>query len=595
MTRPWFAGRPRALLALAATLIGCGGSVGRGASRAREQASIQLATLIAEAERLERDVDPITAAQDGDTAALALLPDVRPEALDAFAARRKALLAALARIDVRALSEAEALDHRLLTDANQIALEGHALDLPRLAFQSDEGFHTLGDYLAGTSTLRDAADAEAWLTRIAALPAFYAQNVDNLRRGVATGFTQPRLVIERVLAVARAQAALAPAESPLLAPLRALPPRGAARAQRLARGEASIRDAVLPAQRSFAAFLADTYLPAARPALGARTLPNGEAVYRFLVRRETTTALTPDEVHAIGTREVARIRARMDDTVARTGFRGSFAEFLHFLRSDARFYAESAERLLERASALAKRADESLPRVFGTLPRLPYGVRPVPAELAEGYTSGRYWPGSPKLGQAAAYLVNTAHLDQRPLYELPALTLHEAVPGHHLQIALAQELDGLPYFRRNAAPTAYVEGWALYAESLGEELGLYADPYALFGRLSFEMWRACRLVADVAIHWRGASLEEARSCFTDNSALAPHNIETELERYVSWPAQALAYKLGELRIVSLRRAAEAKLGARFDVRAFHDAVLLGGALPLDVLEARVHAFIARAL
>jgi uncharacterized protein (DUF885 family) len=291
-------------------------------------------------------------------------------------------------------------------------------------------------------------------------------------------------------------------------------------------------------------------------------------------------------------REVARIRARMDETLVRTGFRGSFAEFLHFLRSDRQFYAESAERLLERASEIAKRADESLPRVFGTLPRLPYGVRPVPPELAEGYTSGRYWPGSLKLGQSAAYLVNTTQLEQRPLYELPALTLHEAVPGHHLQIALAQELDALPYFRRYAIPTAYVEGWALYAESLGEELGLYRDPYELFGRLSFEMWRACRLVADVEIHWHGASLDEARRCFADNSALAPHNIETELERYVSWPAQALAYKVGELRITALRRAAEQQLGTRFDVRDFHDAVLAGGALPLDVLSAQVEAYIA---
>ena len=588
--------RARTLFALVATTLGCGGAA-RGTARTPrgDDASAQLAVLLGEAEQIERACDPVTAAQDGDATALSLLPDVRPEALEGYSARRQALRTALHRIDARALSDADALNHQLLSEATALALEEHALDLPRLAFQNDEGFHTLADYLAGTTTLRSEADADAWLRRIAALPAFYAQNVANLQRGVDTRFTQPRLVVERVLATARRAAAAPARDSPLLAPLRALPGSlpTALRTQLHERGEQLVQQQVLPAQRAFVAFLEQTYLPAARPALSVRSLSNGDSVYRFLVRRETTSSLAPDEIHALGLREVARIRARMDETLVRSGFRGSFAEFLHFLRSDRQFYSENAERLLERASEIAKRADESLPRVFGTLPRLPYGVRPVPPELAEGYTSGRYWPGSPKLGQSAVYLVNTLHLDQRPLFELPALTLHEAVPGHHLQIALAQERDALPYFRRYALPTAYVEGWALYAESLGEELGLYRDPYELFGRLSFEMWRACRLVADVEIHWHGASLDEARRCFTDNSALAPHNIETELERYVSWPAQALAYKVGELRITALRRAAEQQLGTRFDVRDFHDAVLAGGALPLDVLAAQIEAYIAR--
>jgi uncharacterized protein (DUF885 family) len=226
-----------------------------------------------------------------------------------------------------------------------------------------------------------------------------------------------------------------------------------------------------------------------------------------------------------------------------------------------------------------------------TLPRLPYGVRPVPEEIADGYTTGRYWSGSLALGQAAAYMVNTSRLDQRPLYELPALTLHEAVPGHHLQIALSQELETLPYFRRNISPTAFVEGWGLYAEFLGEEMGMYRDAYERFGRYSYEMWRACRLVADTGVHWLGWDLERARRCFTENSALAPHNIQTELERYVSWPGQALAYKVGELRLRALREKAERRLGERFNVREFHDVILLGGPLPLDVLEGRVNAWL----
>ena len=249
------------------------------------------------------------------------------------------------------------------------------------------------------------------------------------------------------------------------------------------------------------------------------------------------------------------------------------------------------EELLEKASEIAKRADDRLPALFGTLPRLPYGVRPVPADIAEGYTTGRYWPGSLAAGQAGGYMVNTSDLDQRPLYELPALTVHEAVPGHHLQIALAQELDGMPYFRRNASATAFVEGWGLYSEFLGEEMGIYRDPYERFGRYSYEMWRACRLVADTGIHWLGWDIEQARQCFTENSALAPHNIQTELERYISWPGQALAYKIGELRFRALRKEAESTLGERFDIRAFHDVILLSGALPLDVLEARVREWI----
>ena len=258
------------------------------------------------------------------------------------------------------------------------------------------------------------------------------------------------------------------------------------------------------------------------------------------------------------------------------------------LRTDPRFYAKTPQELLEKASEIAKRADDRLPPLFGTLPRLTYGVRPVPADIAEGYTTGRYWPGSMVAGQAGGYMVNTSHLDQRALYELPALTVHEAVPGHHLQIALSQELERhavLP--SQHAVTTAFVEGWGLYSEFLGEEMGIYRDPYERFGRYSYEMWRACRLVADTGIHWLGWDIEQARRCFAENSALSPHNIQTELERYISWPGQALAYKIGELRFRALRQEAEEALGERFDVRKFHDMLLLGGALPLDVVETRV--------
>jgi uncharacterized protein (DUF885 family) len=291
---------------------------------------------------------------------------------------------------------------------------------------------------------------------------------------------------------------------------------------------------------------------------------------------------------------VARIRTEMDQVLKETGFKGSFPEFLTYLRTDPRFYAHSRQELMEKASEIAKRADDKLPMLFKrSMPRLPFGVREVPREIEAQYTTGRYSPGSMQLGVAGAFLVNTGKLDQRPLYELPALALHEAVPGHHLQIAISQELDAQPWFRRHAHTTAFVEGWGLYSEFLGREMGIYRDAYERFGKLSYEMWRACRLVADTGIHWKGWSLEQARACFRDNSALAPHNIETELQRYVGWPGQALGYKMGELKLKELRHKAETQLGARFDVREFHDAVLLGGPLPLDMLEQRIDAWIAQ--
>jgi uncharacterized protein (DUF885 family) len=281
----------------------------------------------------------------------------------------------------------------------------------------------------------------------------------------------------------------------------------------------------------------------------------------------------------------------MDTEMRAAGWTGDFAGFLNFLRTDPQFYATTREDLLEKASEIAKRADYGLPKLFGTLPRLPYGVVPTPREIEAQSTTGRYYLGSPKLGQAGAYLVNTGALRERPLYELPALTVHEAVPGHHLQIALSQELGELPYFRRNASVTAFTEGWGLYSEFLGVEMGIYRTPYERFGKLSYEMWRACRLVADTGIHWKGWTKEQARACFTENSALSAGNIEAELNRYIGWPGQALAYKIGELKLKELRARAEQRLGDRFDPRTFHDAVLLNGPLPLDVLEQRIDRWI----
>lgn len=564
-------------------------------AQSADTAEQALTQAIEDYERIIRRIDPITAGSEGDRDALRRWPDPRPESEKNFADELAAVGKRLDQIDASRLSAESALNRALASRAIRLAVQEAGFDFSRIAFQNDSGFHTLADYVARTSQIATRDDADAWLARLEALPAYYDRNIANLRRGIQTRYTQPRIVVDRVIDVARQQADARAEDSSLLLPFAKLPAAIPESVQSDYRRKALsiVRDRIVPKQKAFVDFLTKEYLPAARPAIGWRSTPDGEATYRFLARRETTTDMTPDEIHQLGQSEVARIRALMEETIAETGFKGGFAQFLQMLRTDPKFYPRSPQELLEKASEIAKRADGGLPPLFNTLPRLTYDVRPVPAEMAEGYTTGRYWGGSMKLGQPGGYMVNTSRLDQRPLYELPALTVHEAVPGHHLQIALAQELDGLPYFRRTSGPTAFVEGWGLYSEFLGEEMGIYRDAYEMFGRYSYEMWRACRLVADTGIHWLGWDIEKARACFTENSALSSHNIQTELERYISWPGQALAYKIGELRLRALRRDAEAALGEKFNVREFHDVVLLGGAMPLDVLESRVKEWVAK--
>lgn len=521
------------------------------------------------------------------------LPDVSPAAERACAATLRAVDAALATIEPAALSADERLTHELLRWTIAGWLDALPFDEARLPFNSDGGFDVTLLYRAG-QPLADEKKAQAWLQLLSEVPRWYAQNIANARRGIKTGFVQPKPTAEAVLKRARRAAALGPDDDPLLAPLRALPASlpEARRAELLAQGEKLVREGVVPARRDFARFMAREYLPHAAQSLAASDLPDGRAYYAFLVRRHTTTDLTPDQVHDIGLQEVARIRAEMERTLREAGFDGTLAAFIAWLRHEPRFYATSRQQLLEKAAEIAKRIDGELPAHFGTLPRLTYGVRPVPAEIEDGYTTGRYFSGDPRQHRAGGLMINTSHLEQRPLYELPALVLHEGVPGHHLQVALAQEQADAPKFRRNLYVTTYGEGWGLYAERLGETMGIYRDPYERFGRLSYEMWRACRLVADTGLHWKHWTLDEARACFADNTALSPLNIEVELQRYVSWPGQALAYKMGELKLVELRRKAEAALGDRFDERGFHDALLLHGALPLSVLERQVDAWIA---
>ncbi len=407
------------------------------------------------------------------------MPDVRPETQQAIAKQLESIGERLATINASGLAEDAALNHQLLTRRRRDPRRSNSHSTCR-AFPSenDSGFHTLLDYLARTTAIGSREDAEAWIARLEATPAYYEQNLANLQRGIKTKYTQPRIVADRVLEggsqtgehQGRKTARCCCHSSACLRAFRRRRKRNIAR-----RRSRSCVIAFCRRRRSSpTSWKRNISVPPVPSSRGGRC-PTASS-YKFFVRRETTTQMTPDEIHQLGQSEVTRIRGLMEKTIAETGFKGSFADFLKMLRTDPRFYAKTPEELMEKASEIAKRSDDRLPRLFGTLPRLSYGVRPVPADIAEGYTTGRYWGGSMQLGQAGGYMVNTSHLDQRPLYELPALTVHEAVPGHHLQIALSQELSDIPYFRRNTSPTAFTEGWGLYSEFLGEEMGIYRDP-----------------------------------------------------------------------------------------------------------------------
>ncbi|MBS0384113.1 MAG: DUF885 family protein [Proteobacteria bacterium] len=558
----------------------------------QQQGDARLAAVIAAYEQLERRVDPLTAGGEGDRAALRRLPDASPEAAAALKRDLTALRTQLAQVPDHGLNDADTINRAFLMRVISEGIEEIDFDDARMPISNGDGYFTLLSSLAYNTPIQSADDAEAWIARLQAAPLWYQQNLANARRGIATGWVQPRIVSERALATARAQ--LNSLTDTLLLPFAQMPPTiPAADQQRYRdRARAIIHDQILPQQQATVTFLQNEYLPHSRTTIGLNAIPNGRAYYSFLARSFTTTTMTPEQIHALGESEVARIRAEMEQEIRASGFHGDFAAFVNFLHTDPQFYARTGEELTMRYAETAKRADAQLPRLFGTLPRLTYGIRVIPAETAEGSTTAYYTQGSPALGQSGTYWINLTHLNQRPLYEMSALTLHESVPGHHLQIALAQEQGELPYYRRNANVTAFIEGWGLYAESLGEDMGMYRTPYERFGRLSYEMWRACRLVADTGIHWMGWDIERARQCFAQNTALSPHNIQTELERYVATPGQALAYKIGELNFQTLRREATQALGPRFNIRAFHDELLGAGALPIDLLDTRVRAWIA---
>jgi uncharacterized protein (DUF885 family) len=445
-----------------------------------------------------------------------------------------------------------------------------------------------------TMPRRSVSDYEDILARLEALPASVEQQQGLLQEGLKRGYTPPKLMLRDLPKQISDLIPADPMASALLEAFTEFPAdmQEHERTRLSNRAREIYTSSVRPAFQRLHDYVATTYLPACRDSIAASALPKGAEAYAFHVRWQTTTDLTPQHIHEIGLAEVKRIRAEMDRVIASANFKGSFHEFTEFLRTDPQFYFSKPEDLVNGYRIIVKRIDPELAHMFGKLPRLTYGVRPIPEFKAPSQTTAYYQPGAPSVGRPGYYFVNTYSLHARPKWEMEALSLHEAVPGHHLQLSLAQEMEGQPEFRRHVGYSAFVEGWALYSESLGEELGLYKDPYSKFGQLSYEMWRAVRLVVDTGMHSKGWTREQAIQFFKDNTGKTDQDITVEVDRYIVWPGQALAYKLGQLKIRELRTQAEKKQGAKFDVRAFHDAVLENGAVPLQVLNTHMEHWMA---
>lgn len=509
----------------------------------------------------------------------------------AIARRRRELpdrLLVLAAIDRSRLGDSDHLSYDIFKRSVEESIEGSRFPRELLAVTQREGPQYLAQVLARMPAT-SVADYEHMLVRLDALPAVLAQTRVLLDSGLAIGVTPPRVTLRDVPAQLEQLVPTDPMASALLEPFTRIPSTIAA-ADRMRLVAAATRvyvQRVRPAYRELASYLAATYVPKARESIAWSSLPDGHAWYAYDVKLETTTSRTPDEIHAIGLAEVKRIRAQMDSAIRATGFTGDFQAFVSMLRTDPRFFMKDSASLVNAYRDIAKRIDPELPRLFGHLPRLPYVISTIPSYAAPAQATAYYLSGSPDSHQPGTFYVNTYRLDARPTWEMEALTAHEAVPGHHLQIALSQEMHDLPAFRRYAGYTAFTEGWGLYAESLGSELGLYRNPYSKFGQLSYEMWRAIRLVLDTGIHDRGWTREQAIEYFRANSAKTEQEITSEVDRYIVTPGQALAYKSGELAIRAMRQRAERELGSRFDIRAFHDELLGEGALPLDILDARM--------
>ncbi|MFT3763845.1 MAG: DUF885 family protein [Pseudoxanthomonas sp.] len=563
-------------------------------ARAGESAADRAFKSIYEAEYAWRQAETGTVNEDNDTTGdNTHLPDIGAQAQAARLAKWEDVLAQLDKLDEKQLSPENRINLAVYRPQIENLVAGVRLRAYEMPFNADSSFWSDLGFMA-QARFEDAAAARAYIARLNDVPRYFGQQIDNMRSGLARGFSVPRAVLDgRDVSIATLAELKDPEQASFYAPFKQLPKRipADAQAQLRAEAKAAISGAVVPAYAKLLRFFRDEYVPQARTTLAAEALPDGKDYYRQQIREYTTLDLSPKEIHRIGLDEVARIQAQMDAIIEQVGFAGRsprtrFADFLEFLRTDPRFYAKTPQELLDRAAWIAKRVDGEVGKLIGTLPRGRFTIVEVPADIAPFWTAGR--------GGVGVYWLNTYDLPSRPLYNLPALTLHESSPGHSLQGALAEEQGDQPAFRRENYISAYGEGWGLYSEKLGEEMGIYQTPYEHFGRLTYEMWRACRLVIDTGVHHDGWTREQALAYLRERTALSEHEVTTEVDRYISWPAQALSYKLGELAIVRLRAEAERELGPKFDVKAFHDTVLKQGSVPLPVLEAQVREYIAAA-
>jgi uncharacterized protein (DUF885 family) len=496
-------------------------------------------------------------------------------------------------IDRSALSEEGQLNYELFRRQLQDEVDLFKYNGHMLPFDQQGGVQNLennADYLS----FKTVADYEDWLARIGKVDVVIEQTVDLAERGRRAGVMSQKVLMQRIPKQISAQLVDDPESSPFFKVFAEMPDSISDQDQQRLKAAAleTIGEVVLPAYRDLDKYFSGTYLPASRESIGLSELPDGSEWYEHRARQFTTTQMSPDDIHRLGLNEVRRIRDEMQKIIDSLDFGGSFQDFLVFLRSDPQFYFDNPDDLYQSYLATSKRIDPELVNLFGHLPRMPYGVKPIPDSIAPDTTTAYYTRPTADGSRAGIYWVNLYKPEVRPKYEIEVLTVHEAMPGHHLQLALQQELGDIPNFRRYQGFTAFVEGWGLYSESLGYDLGLYEDPYSQFGQLTYEMWRAVRLVVDTGIHYKGWTRQQAIDFFKDNAAKTELDIINEIDRYIGWPGQALAYKVGQLKIKAIRERAELTLGDEFDVRAFHDELLGGGALPLDILEQRMDAWLA---
>lgn len=586
----------RHLLWGAAALLGMAVAVPAAAQEEpepRSEAVEQLHALFeSEWQRSLRE-NPIYASYFGEREYNDQLPDRSIEAIRASHEADKAALDKLESIDRDELPADEQLNYDLFRVDLEDDIEGFQYQGWLMPLNQRGGIQTF-DETQDRIRMATEKDYRDWVARLEGFGTYMDQTIALMEKGIEEGMVMPKVVMERIPDQIARHVVDDPKNSPFHKPFKERPEaiEESAWSEIREQGLAAIENVVVPAYDRFETFFNDTYLPACRESIGAWDLPDGKSYYEYLARSFTTTSMTPEEIHEIGRREVKRIRAEMEKVIEEVEFEGTFDEFLQHLRTDPKFYYEDPDELLEAYKAVAKSIDPHLVKLFGRLPRMPYGVKPIPEAVAPDTTTAYYMRPAGDGSRAGYYYVNLYEPETRPKYEMDVLSVHEAVPGHHLQIALAQELEGLPKFRRYGGETAFVEGWGLYSESLCQELGACDDPYSHFGQLTYDMWRAVRLVVDTGMHYMKWSRDEAIDYFKKNAAKSEADIVNEIDRYIAWPGQALAYKIGQLRIMELKAEAKKELGEDFDIKAFHDTVLGNGAVPLNVLERIVRDWIA---